>query len=291
MYRDIDPRWSRAASGLTSPRRPRRRPTTRDAARPTSRATCSRATSTCRAGRRASACVVAVASYDLRGSEVRTLATVGAFRVVPVDDLRDADGPAGALATGRRAPPRAGPRPHHAVRRRARAHDARDARPSAAATSSRASRRADATSAARRSTPASPSRASWRTTSRVHRAYRDAAERLSAAGGRVRRVVLEHELKREYQRFLQAPNRGRRDSDGRPQRDADEIARWARGAPAADRRRPRAVPGRAHRVRAAGRPPRRRGRRGHDAALPRRARRRRRRAPGSRRYRRRRCRG
>ena len=28
--------------------------------------------------------------YDLRGSEVRALATVGAFRVVPVDDLRTA---------------------------------------------------------------------------------------------------------------------------------------------------------------------------------------------------------
>src|SRR5215207_8829350 len=28
--------------------------------------------------------------YHLRGSEVRTLATVGAFRVIPVDDLRDA---------------------------------------------------------------------------------------------------------------------------------------------------------------------------------------------------------
>src|SRR6267142_3164918 len=30
--------------------------------------------------------------YDLRGSEVRTLATIGAFRVVPLDDLRDAKG-------------------------------------------------------------------------------------------------------------------------------------------------------------------------------------------------------
>src|SRR3954469_13415565 len=27
--------------------------------------------------------------YDLRGSEIRTLATVGAFRAVPIDDLRD----------------------------------------------------------------------------------------------------------------------------------------------------------------------------------------------------------
>ena len=71
----------------------------------------------------------------------------------------------------------------------------------------------------------------------------------SADGGRVRRVVLEHELKREYQAFLQAPNRGRRDSSGRPQRDADRDRPVGGGAPAADRRRPRAVPGRPHRVR------------------------------------------
>src|SRR5438874_10052585 len=32
--------------------------------------------------------------YDLRGSEVRTLATVGAFRVVPLDDLGDERGAA-----------------------------------------------------------------------------------------------------------------------------------------------------------------------------------------------------
>src|SRR5436309_2707824 len=31
--------------------------------------------------------------YDLRGSEVRTLATIGAFRVVPIDDLGDDRGP------------------------------------------------------------------------------------------------------------------------------------------------------------------------------------------------------
>ena len=39
--------------------------------------------------------------------------------------------------------------------------------------------------------------------------------------------MLDHELKRDYQAFLQAPNRGRRQSTGRPQRDADEVARWA----------------------------------------------------------------
>jgi hypothetical protein len=30
--------------------------------------------------------------YELRGSEVRTLATIGAFRVVPVSDLHDERG-------------------------------------------------------------------------------------------------------------------------------------------------------------------------------------------------------
>jgi hypothetical protein len=37
-----------------------------------------------------------------------------------------------------------------------------------------------------------------------------------------------YELKREYQRFLQEPNRGRSSSDGRPNRDAEQIAAWAR---------------------------------------------------------------
>jgi hypothetical protein len=62
---------------------------------------------------------------------------------------------------------------------------------------------------------------------RVHSAYVKTSERLVAEGNRVRRVVLEQELKREYQTFLQAPNRGRRESTGRPQRDPVEVARWA----------------------------------------------------------------
>jgi hypothetical protein len=62
----------------------------------------------------------------------------------------------------------------------------------------------------------------------VFRAYLRAADRLGARGGSVRRVVLEEELKRNYQRFLQASNRRRRDSDGRPDRSADDVAHWAR---------------------------------------------------------------
>ena len=50
--------------------------------------------------------------------------------------------------------------------------------------------------------------------SRIYRAYLRAEERLRSHGGRVRRVVLDYELKREYQRFLQERNRGRKDGDG-----------------------------------------------------------------------------
>ena len=43
----------------------------------------------------------------------------------------------------------------------------------------------------------------------------------------VHRVVLEQDLKREYQEFLQDHNRDRSDSDGRPDRSEEEIRRWA----------------------------------------------------------------
>jgi hypothetical protein len=62
----------------------------------------------------------------------------------------------------------------------------------------------------------------------VYRAYERAEARLRGRGGRVRRVVLDYELKREYQQFLHERNRGKKDCDGRPDREPEEIARWAR---------------------------------------------------------------
>jgi hypothetical protein len=62
----------------------------------------------------------------------------------------------------------------------------------------------------------------------LYRAYLRAEERLREQGGEVRRVVLEQDLKTEYQRFLQDHNRGRSDSDGRPDRDPHEVEAWAR---------------------------------------------------------------
>jgi len=44
----------------------------------------------------------------------------------------------------------------------------------------------------------------------------------------MRRVILEQDLKREYQEFLQDHNRDRSDSDGRPGRDENEVRDWAR---------------------------------------------------------------
>jgi hypothetical protein len=66
--------------------------------------------------------------------------------------------------------------------------------------------------------------------SHLYSTYRQEEARLRDEhdGFEVRRVVLEQDLKREYQEFLQEHNRGRADSDGRPDRDEHEIRAWAR---------------------------------------------------------------
>jgi hypothetical protein len=62
----------------------------------------------------------------------------------------------------------------------------------------------------------------------VYRAYGRAEECIRGQGAQVRRVVLDYELKRDYQQFLQERNRSRKDSDGRPNREPEEVDRWAR---------------------------------------------------------------
>ena len=61
----------------------------------------------------------------------------------------------------------------------------------------------------------------------LYRVYKGVEKQLRDDGADIRRVVLEQDLKREYQSFLQEHNRDRPDSDGRPDRDAREIAQWA----------------------------------------------------------------
>jgi hypothetical protein len=62
----------------------------------------------------------------------------------------------------------------------------------------------------------------------LYRAYLREEAGLRDQGADIRGVVLDHELKREYQEWLQEHNCGRPDSEGRPDRDPREIEEWAR---------------------------------------------------------------
>ena len=164
--------------------------------------------------------------YDLRASEVRTLATIGAFRAVPVSDLQDHD--------GRRADLRHGDleRLRSAGLIQVAAHlDHEERTPVLTLTE-----QGRALLENHRSPGRGPGQAfhagiskprELRHDAHVFRAYLRSAERLHARGARIHRVVLDSELKREYQRFLHARNEGRRDCDGRPDRTPDEVRDWA----------------------------------------------------------------
>lgn len=64
--------------------------------------------------------------------------------------------------------------------------------------------------------------------SALFEAYLAVEERLREQGAEVQRVVLEVDLRREYQEWLQEHNKGNPASDGRPDRDPREIETWAR---------------------------------------------------------------
>ena len=164
--------------------------------------------------------------YDLRGSEVRTLATVGAFRVVPVDDLRDDAGRCGDLWHGDI---------EHLVDEGLLRQVASVDRESGTHLVTLTERGRNLLESHR-----SEDRASDQTfhdgpgrvrelnhDAQLYRAYLRAAERLAEEGATIERVVLESDLKRDYQVFLQEPTRDLSDSDGRPGRDHDEVRAWA----------------------------------------------------------------
>jgi DNA-binding MarR family transcriptional regulator len=165
-------------------------------------------------------------TYDLRASEVRTLATVGAFRVVPASDLRDYDGRAldahrGDLRHLRQAGlVRTVPHVLNGQRTTlvSLTRQGRDL-----LNSHQRQDRADY----QRFHAGFVKPREMTHDAHVYRAYLRATERLAEQGARVQRVVLDYELKRDYQQFLQAGNRDRSDSNGRPTRDAKEIDNWA----------------------------------------------------------------
>jgi hypothetical protein len=161
--------------------------------------------------------------YELRGSEVRTLATVGAFRVVPEAHLRDqrASSPNDLrhlrdVGLVRTVPHVIGKTRTTLVTLTERGRDVLE--------HGRHDRNGEG---AQRFYAGISKPRELTHDAHVYRAYCRASERLSGRGACIRRVVLDDELKRDYQRFLQASNRGRRDASGRPDRDAEEIAEWA----------------------------------------------------------------
>ncbi|MBP7620420.1 MAG: hypothetical protein KA745_05610 [Gemmatimonadales bacterium] len=162
--------------------------------------------------------------YTLRSSESRVLASVGAFRVIPADDLRDSfDKP---------LDPRRGELWH--LRESGLVHTVRLDRDRTVVTLTKEGH--DLLDARRQEHDARERQAFHEGVQRprelkhdaeVYRAYLEEAERLHEMGAHIHRVVLENELKAEYQEFLQERNRDRGDSDGRPDRDPLEIQDWA----------------------------------------------------------------
>lgn len=165
--------------------------------------------------------------YRLSGDDVRVLAAVGAFRVVPANDLREPN-------------PRTQTRPARDLERlrdqglvRTMPHVVGRTRTTLVTLTSEGR---ELLEGSRR-----PGHGADRQTfyvgvskprelahdSKVYAAYMKTAERHEAQGDRVRRVVMEEELKREYQRFRQAENRARRER-GEPAAGGEEaIRQWA----------------------------------------------------------------
>lgn len=164
--------------------------------------------------------------YELNGEESRTLAAVGAFRVVPERDVAEPrDEPTGwddTLA-------------HLHEKGLVQTVALGDHEQGIALTD----RGLDLLEANRRAGSDDDGQAFYAGVGKARELHHDshlfAAYRLTEArirdahdgAAEVRRVVLEEDLKREYQSFLQDHNRDRPESDGRPDRDQDEIRAWA----------------------------------------------------------------
>src|SRR5207253_3874477 len=163
--------------------------------------------------------------YTLRGSETRTLATVGAFRVVSSRDLRDHH--------DRPLDPRSGDLRH--LREQGLVETVRV--PGTREHAVALTKEGRSLIEHHRDRNQGDRQTFWHGVKRerelehdvqVYRAYERAAERMAERDARIERVLLDHELKREYQKWLHERDRDRPDYDGHPDRTDDEIREWAR---------------------------------------------------------------
>jgi len=158
--------------------------------------------------------------YSLNGSETRTLATVGAFRAVSIDDFGDdrqsrdvrhgdwrALGAQGLL-THETLTDRHGT--HHVVALTREGKDLLDEHSTA---------RPDGRQQAYYAEIVKPRELAH--DSRLYAAFQKEAERIEDEGGRVTRIVLDYELKSAYQRFL---NREDRPADATVDSDRETFA-------------------------------------------------------------------
>lgn len=164
-----------------------------------------------------------VGNHRLRGSEVRILAAVGAFRVVPHRDLAEQSSARSREIDRLRQAGLLSTTPYKVGRQRMTivtlTRDGLEVLERHQRESGPAERQQFHAGISRPRELAHDSR--------LFAAYCETRDRIERDGGQVRRVVLEQELKSEYQRFLQEPNRGRPRSSGAVRRDANAIARWA----------------------------------------------------------------
>ena len=165
--------------------------------------------------------------YDIDGSEARMLATVGSFRVVAESDLS-------ALRDNARKPRQS---IRHLEEEDLIRRSPLDAKDRAVVLTERGRDLLEANRSISRDERTHEPRQVFYAGLRkprelshdvkVYRAYERTEERIRDGGGRVRRVVLDYEMKRDYQRFLHERNRGKKECDGRPDREVEEIVRWA----------------------------------------------------------------
>jgi hypothetical protein len=162
--------------------------------------------------------------YTLRGSETRTLAAVGAFRVVSSRDLRDHQ--------DRPLDPRSGDLRHLREQRLVETVRLPGSREHAVALT----REGRSLLERHRDRDQGERQTFWHGVKRerelehdlqVYRAYERAAERLADRDVRIGRVILDHALKREYQTWLHERDRERSDYDGHPDRSDEETRAWA----------------------------------------------------------------
>ena len=159
-------------------------------------------------------------AYTLRGSESRTLATVGVFRVVSSRDLRD--------DRDRPLDPRTSDLRHlreQGLVEVTRLPGSRDYAVSLTKDGrSLLESHRDRDQDGRQTFYAGVKRErELEHDVQVYLAFEREAERLEERGARIDRVVLDYELKREYQQWLHAHDRDRDDYDGDSDRDQHEI--------------------------------------------------------------------